>query len=208
MPKNKQKTMNRPLYKTPIFYTLLIIITGAITFFAVKALKNEPSVTSNISSQSYATTNLSANSDTNSESPKTSTKNESSSETNSISDDQNSSSDSPDGKTPEKFDSSNNSANESITGSLTTARFINEKLVIRVSIDQYLYTGTCELVLTDGSPNAISKTANIIPSAATSTCEGFDIDLSELESMSRSQLSININLISGSQSGTITGRVD
>lgn len=90
---------------------------------------------------------------------------------------------------------------ESLTGNLTTNRVSNGKLILRVNINQYLSTGICTLTLTSGG-NVITKTANIVAVASTSTCEGFDIPVSELSSGS---WQININIKSGDKSGTIIG---
>ena len=90
---------------------------------------------------------------------------------------------------------------ESLTGNLTTNRVSNGKLILRVNINQYLSTGICNLTLTSGS-NTIIKTANIVAVASTSTCEGFDVPVSELSS---GAWQISINIQSGDKTGTITG---
>ena len=90
---------------------------------------------------------------------------------------------------------------ESLTGNLTTNRVSNGKLILRVNINQYLSTGICNLTLTSGS-NTITKTANIVAVASTSTCEGFDVPVSELSS---GAWQISINIQSGDKTGTITG---
>ena len=90
---------------------------------------------------------------------------------------------------------------ESLTGNLTTNRVSNGKLILRVNINQYLSTGICNLTLTSGS-NTITKTVNIVAVASTSTCEGFDVPVSELSS---GAWQISINIQSGDKTGTITG---
>ena len=93
-----------------------------------------------------------------------------------------------------------------ITGVLTRADVSGDKAIIRVNIDQYLSSGTCTLTISSGS-NQLVKTANLIPSAATSTCEGFDVPSSELANFSR-PLSISISLTSGDKTGIIEGQVE
>ena len=74
-------------------------------------------------------------------------------------------------------------------------------MIIRMSINQYLGSGVCSLTLGD-----YSSTVNISPSASTSTCEGFDIPLSDLGNLS-GKVNFTINLQSGDKTGTITGEV-
>lgn len=89
-----------------------------------------------------------------------------------------------------------------LTGVLTRADVANGNLVLRVNIDQYLTSGTCELTLKNGA-NIYSETANISDSASTSTCEGFDIPISKLVSGS---WDITIKLNSGDKTGEISGK--
>lgn len=70
---------------------------------------------------------------------------------------------------------------EEITGVVTYTGVLNGKLIIRLNLDQYLSSGNCTLTLNFGEKSVI-KTAKIIDSASTSTCEGFDIPTSELGS--------------------------
>ena len=92
---------------------------------------------------------------------------------------------------------------ESLTGSITTARVSGQKVIIRINLDQYLSSGVCSLVMNNGS-KTYSATANIINSASTSTCEGFDVPVSELSS---GTWLISIGLSSGGKTGNITGEV-
>ena len=104
-------------------------------------------------------------------------------------------------KTPVKYDGENPNDLEILTGSVTYAGVAGDKLIIRVNIDQYLGSGTCSLTLGN-----YSNSVNISPSASTSTCEGFDIALSDLGNMSGNS-QFTINLSSGDKAGTITGEV-
>ncbi len=208
MQKNKQQNpspetvsrRHRPLYKHPLFLATVILIVIAGIVFAVLHFTKKPSN----SSDSTVSTSQSSNAPKSTQSS-TETKNESTPETpaDTTSSD---SSVSPDGKTPEKYEGADPNQGETITGSLTTARFDGNKLLVRVNIDQYLSSGTCQLTLTNGA-NQLEKTARLIPSASTSTCEGFDIDSAELSNFSRS-INININLTSGDKTGVITGVIE
>lgn len=104
-------------------------------------------------------------------------------------------------KTPVKYDGDDPNTLDSLTGSITYTGVTGNKLIIRMSINQYLGSGVCSLTLGD-----YSSTVNITPSASTSTCEGFDIPISDLGNLS-GKVNFTINLQSGDKTGTITGEV-
>ncbi len=107
-------------------------------------------------------------------------------------------------KTPTQNDGEDPNISASLTGSLTSINVSGSSLVLRVNIDQYLSSGTCSLTLSSGS-SVVEKSAAILPTVATSSCEGFDVPLSELGS---GAWKIEINLTSGDRVGKITGSVD
>ena len=94
-------------------------------------------------------------------------------------------------------------SSKTLTGALTRADVTNNKLIIRVNIDQYLSGGSCALTLTSGS-KTYTDVANITDAASTSTCAGFDIPVEKLSSGS---WSISIKITSGDKEGTISGKV-
>lgn len=93
--------------------------------------------------------------------------------------------------------------NKELTGVVTYAGVNGDALMIRVNIDQYLDSGVCELSL-QGS-GMYSDTANIVGSASTATCEGFNVPMGEL---GPGAYQIVIRVSSGDKSGTIRGTVD
>ena len=93
---------------------------------------------------------------------------------------------------------------EDLTGVVTYAGVNGNNLIIRVNIDQYLNSGSCELNLVQDSV-AYSDTANIVSSAATATCEGFNVPINGLE---KGNYEIVIKVSSGDKAGTINGEVD
>ncbi len=202
MPQNKQENTSfmrhRPFYKTSIFWLIIAILVIVGSVFAIIELLKEPDdLTSE--PESVPTTSESVEEPTKKTEEKTKdTESESSSVTNSSA--------SPDGKTPTQYDGDDPNLENSLTGFLSTARFSEEKLIIRVAIDQYLSGGTCTLTLSDGT-NQLEKTSKLIPDVSTSTCEGFDIANFELSDFAR-PISIEINLLSGNKTGTISGRVE
>ncbi|MBQ3294567.1 hypothetical protein IJG98_02470 [Candidatus Saccharibacteria bacterium] len=196
MHENKQtspSSRHRPFYQLPLFWIILIILVVAGILIVPRVLA-KPAPEGTTTPISTTTTSSSNTSSTSSEAKSTTeTAEESSSSTS-------------DGKTPTKYDGEDPNTSASLTGSLTTARFSGDKLIVRVNIDQYLSSGTCTLTISSGS-NQLVKTANLIPSAATSTCEGFDVPSSELSGFNR-PLSVTINLTSGDKIGIIEGQVE
>ena len=92
-----------------------------------------------------------------------------------------------------------------ITGVVTYAGVSNNTLMIRVNIDQYLESGSCVLSLLDSGNVMYGDSANVVDSASTATCEGFNIPLSEIGG---GDLKINIEVFSGDKSGVISGEVN
>ncbi len=91
-----------------------------------------------------------------------------------------------------------------ITGVITYAGVVNGNLMIRMNIDQYLLDGTCELRLEENGVEVYEDSAGLIDSAATVTCEGFDVPVSEIGG---GTYQILIDVYSGEKSGTIIGEV-
>ena len=92
---------------------------------------------------------------------------------------------------------------ESLSGVISYAGVVGDRLVIRVNIDQYLVSGNCELRLR-GNAHDHSESTIITDSASTSTCQGFDIPLSQLRP---DRYIIYIDLYSEDKTGQITGEI-
>ncbi len=102
----------------------------------------------------------------------------------------------------EQYDGNDPNTSASLTGALTYVGVANGNLRLRVNIDQYLSSGSCNLVLLRNGSQIYSDSASIVDSASTSTCKGFDIATSALGS---GNLQISISISSGGKTGTITG---
>ena len=107
-------------------------------------------------------------------------------------------------KATQNYEGANPNEKEDLTGIITTSRVSDDKLVIRVSIDQYLTSGTCKLTLKKPD-KTYEESTNITSDASTSTCEGFDIPVSKLES---GIWNILIDLSSNDKNGKIEGEVE
>lgn len=114
-----------------------------------------------------------------------------------------------DGREKEKdsitaYEGENPNRKEELTGVVTYAGVNGSDLIIRVNIDQYLASGSCELNLVQDDV-VYSDAADIVSAAATATCEGFNVPIRELES---GNYRVMIKISSGGKAGTIIGEVE
>ena len=93
---------------------------------------------------------------------------------------------------------------EELSGVVTYAGVSGGNLMIRVNIDQYLESGTCNLGLRRAGANIYSAEASIVGGPATATCEGFDIPV---EGLGSGNTMIVIYLNGSGKTGEITGEV-
>lgn len=108
------------------------------------------------------------------------------------------------GKTPVKYEGEDPNKAAELSGSINSARVLGDNLVIRVNIDQFLSSGSCDLILTSSDKKYTEK-ANIEAMVSTSTCDGFSIPVSKLSS---GKWNIEIKLSSGDKIGAITGEAN
>ena len=102
------------------------------------------------------------------------------------------------------YDGDNPNKEDDLTGVVTYAGIVDEVLMIRVNIDQFLSQGTCKLVLEKDGATRHEEMAQIVDSAATATCEGFNVSAGTLEG---GNYKIIIKLESGEKNGIINGEV-
>lgn len=113
-----------------------------------------------------------------------------------------------DGKTPVQYDGENPNSAEDLTAYFSVKRLENDKLTLRVNIDQYLSSGSCSLLVTDASGNLlVENSVEILPDASTSTCAGFDLSSPSLSSAEK-PLTLTLTLSSGDKSGTLSATLD
>lgn len=103
------------------------------------------------------------------------------------------------------FDGVDPNVYQDLTGAVTFAGVMDDELMVRVNIDQYLAEGNCYLELRKGADTVYDSSVSIVSSAATATCEGFNVPISEVMD---GHLIIQITLNSGDKSGLISGEVD
>ena len=102
------------------------------------------------------------------------------------------------------YDGDNPNKEDDLTGVVTYADIVDGVLMIRVNIDQFLSQGTCKLVLEKDGVAQYEEIARITDSAATATCEGFNVSAGTLEG---GNYKIIIKLESGEKKGIINGEV-
>ena len=103
-----------------------------------------------------------------------------------------------------QYDGESPNKSETLTGLITYADVVNDELVIRVNIDQFLQSGNCNLMMSRNGVTHYSQSVGIQESVTTSTCDGYKIPVSELP---KGDFVVEINLDSEGKSGKITGRV-
>lgn len=111
----------------------------------------------------------------------------------------------PEDQTPVQYDGEDPNNKDVLTGVITHAEKVDDKLVIRVNIDQYLIGGSCILALTKDGETIFNDGVAIIETASTSTCEGFDVPM--IEGMDGALIGIQIDINADGKTGTINGEV-
>ncbi|MBR3329546.1 hypothetical protein IKG29_03445 [Candidatus Saccharibacteria bacterium] len=92
-----------------------------------------------------------------------------------------------------------------LTGVVTYAGVVESNLMIRINIDQFLSDGTCKLKLINDGVTKYRDTASIAESATTSTCEGFNVPLSEITD---GNYEIVVEVSADGKTGVIRGEVE
>lgn len=104
-----------------------------------------------------------------------------------------------------KYEGDNPNNLSEITGVITYAGVSGDSLMIRLNIDQFLDGGECMLLLSTAGNVVYSNTVNVVDSATTSSCDGFNIPMSLLES---GYYNITVEVESGAKKGKINGEVN
>ena len=104
------------------------------------------------------------------------------------------------------YEGSNPNNADNLTGVVTYAGANGDTLVIRMNIDQYVASGSCELGVYKNGAIVYSDTANISAAASTATCEGFNVPVNSIGGGGKYQIVINVK--SGDKAGVINGEVE
>ncbi|MBQ6511032.1 hypothetical protein IJI94_03695 [Candidatus Saccharibacteria bacterium] len=185
MPKTNRKNSRRRTHH-PVVTVVVILLLIGVSIFVSKMLANR------------ATDDVESDKKDNTETTKVE-------KVEKVPTDTTTSSDETEQKTPIQNDGADPNTKDSLTGALTMAEVSGDTLRIRANIDQYLASGACTLNMYSDFNTAFSDSAAIIPLASNSTCEGFDIPVSNFAS---GHWHIVIDLTSGDKIGTVTGEIN
>lgn len=105
-------------------------------------------------------------------------------------------------KTPRPYEGEDVNQLEHLTGYFSIIDLSGNTLIVRAVINQFIQNGTCTLTMSHSNGSVITKTSKIIANPSTSSCDGFDIPVSEL---SKGKYKVNLKLDSANKTGTITG---
>lgn len=98
-----------------------------------------------------------------------------------------------------------------ITGQIDYRSLARDTLQIRTTINESLSDGTCSLTLTGPNGQEYKATSRIMSnSSSTSTCNGFDIDMNQIEKddeLRAGKWTIVIDLSSGGKTGQVIGDI-
>lgn len=96
---------------------------------------------------------------------------------------------------------------DTITGQIDYRSLARDTLQIRTTINESLSDGTCSLTLTGPNGQEYKTTSRIMSnSSSTSTCNGFDIDMNQVEKddeLRAGKWTITIDLSSGGKTGQV-----
>ncbi|MDO4741763.1 MAG: hypothetical protein Q4A79_00070 [Candidatus Saccharibacteria bacterium] len=106
------------------------------------------------------------------------------------------------------YEGENPNLAEGLSGAITYVAANENTLVIRVNIDQYLAEGECQLSLVKDGNEVYRERVAISGSAASSTCQGFDVSRRSLDGLGGGEFGIIIEMSSGGKSGVLKGGVN
>jgi hypothetical protein len=110
-----------------------------------------------------------------------------------------------DEKKVKQYEGEDPNEKDTLTGVVTYAGVVEDELVIRINIDQYLYEGDCSLELSRSGIVVYNARAMITATATTATCEGFNIPVNEI---GNGEIMITIKVDAGGKTGIISGGVE
>ena len=105
-----------------------------------------------------------------------------------------------------QYEGNDPNKNDVITGAVTYAGVNGGELMVRVNIDQFLNGGECVMTIYDGGGAAVYEArAEVVDSAATSSCAGFNVPVGGIENGS---YEVVIGVVSEGKKGEIRRTVE
>lgn len=192
--KNNPARRNLPVYRRPWFFMLIIFGIIALVFCIWFFLIRSSSTTNNNESSTNQT-----NSTIDTIPSSTAAKGANSSQEGSANANN---TEEPNPQTPAQYEGENPNQKEEITGHISYTAINEDALSIRLTLNQYLTSGTCNLKMSLGS-QVIEQSAPIFADPSTSSCQGFDVPLSELSTSGTWQITVQVS--ANGKTGIITG---
>lgn len=104
-----------------------------------------------------------------------------------------------------QYDGDDPNKAEELTGVISYVGVSGGSLIVRVNIDQFLAGGSCKMALVKDGNIIYNKTAVIVSSVSTSTCDGFTVPVSEISG--KDKLTLEVTLESDNKYGKMVGEV-
>lgn len=104
-----------------------------------------------------------------------------------------------------QYDGEDPNSAEELSGVITYAGFNDDRLMIRVNIDQYIDDGECRLDLMRGGVLIHEEVTGIVGNVSTASCDGFDVPV---DIVGEGAVEIEIHLDSDGKTGIIKGEAD
>ena len=104
-----------------------------------------------------------------------------------------------------QYDGEDPNIAEELSGVITYTGFNNDRLMVRVNIDQYIDDGECRLDLMRGGVLIHEEVTGIVGNVSTASCDGFDVPV---DIIGEGAVDIEIHLDSDGKTGIIKGEAD
>ena len=104
-----------------------------------------------------------------------------------------------------QYDGEDPNSAEELSGAITYAGFNDDRLMIRVNIDQYVDDGECRLDLMRDGVLIHEEVTGIVGNVSTASCDGFDVPI---DIIGEGGVDIEIHLDSNGKTGVIRGGTD
>ncbi len=107
---------------------------------------------------------------------------------------------------PSEYEGPNPNLGDELTGWVSYKSVSVDKLILRVTIEQTLGSGSCELTMTNTQTKKIyTETSKVIANPSSASCEGFDIAMDKL---GRGSWEVQIKVSGSGRTGLLTDKVE
>lgn len=185
--KNQKSTKSHKVFHTVLLVILVLVLiagTAIGSFFLTKFISEQNSNTPSTDTQQTQSSNSSSSSQNENHNSDTSTKEQ------------------KNPQTPAQYEGDNPNNADTLSGAITFAGISEGKLLINVSIDQFV-SGTCNIILTSPSSQTIDLSAPLTTGPTSAFCS-----YSGAIPSGSGTWKVEIKATGGNKSGTITGELN